>query len=89
VRITIGAIAFFKKMLGWLKRVSIENWGFPLISIFLVLLTASAVLVATGLASVADTAANVAYFSLIAGVILQIICFSKNKKNSGAVLSSA
>jgi len=76
-------------MLGWLKRVSIENWGFPLISIFLVLLTASAALVAAGLASVADTAANVAYFSLIAGVILQIICFSKNKKNSSAVLSSA
>ena len=84
---TIGVITvFFKKMVSKLKRFSIENWGFPFISMFLILLFTSAVLVAAGLAYVADTTAILAYFSLLAGVILQIICFSKNRKNGRAVL---
>ena len=84
---TIGIITvFFKKMVATLKRFSIENWGFPFISLFLIFLFSSAVLVAAGLASVADIAAIFAYFFLLTGVILQIICFSKNRKNSKAVL---
>lgn len=85
---TIGAITvFFKKMAAKLKRLSIENWGFPFISMFLMLLIASAVLVAAGLGSVADIPATLAYFSLLVGVILQVICFSKNRKNAKPVLS--
>ena len=84
---TIGVITvFFKKMVSKLKRFSIENWGFPFISMFLILLFTSAVLVAAGLAYVADTTAILAYFSLLAGVILQIICFSKNRKDGRSVL---
>jgi hypothetical protein len=77
---------FFKKMVANLKRFSIENWGFPFISMFLILLFASAVLLAASLAYVADITATLAYFSLLVGVILQIICFSKNCKNGEAVL---
>ena len=85
---TIGVITvFFKKTAAKLKRLSIENWGFPFISIFLILLITSAVLVAADLAFVADIPATIAYFSLLVGVILQIICFSKNRKNGKAVLS--
>ncbi|MCL4430051.1 MAG: hypothetical protein M1167_04790, partial [Chloroflexi bacterium] len=58
---------FFKKMVAKLKRFSIGNWGFPFISMFLILLFTSAVLVAAGLASVADTTATLAYFSLLVG----------------------
>jgi amino acid transporter len=84
---TIGVLAvFFKKMGAKLKRYSIENWGFPFISTFLVLLFTSAVLLSSGLASVAETTSILAYFSLLIGVILQIICFSRNRKNGGTVL---
>jgi hypothetical protein len=71
-------------MAAKLKRYSIENWGFPFISTFLILLLASAVLLAADLASVGDLTAIVAYFSLLVGVILEIICFSRNRKNTEA-----
>ena len=77
---------FFKKMVANLKRFSIKNWGFPFISMFLILLIASAVLLAASLAYVADITATLAYFFLLVGVILQIICFSKNSKTGEAVL---
>ena len=77
----------FKKMLAKLKKFSIENWGFPFISAFLILLLVAAVLLVSGsaigsqdLANYADAAAIVAYFSLLVGAILQIICFSRNRK---------
>ncbi len=89
---TIGVITvFFKKMLAKLKSFSIENWGFPFISLFLIFLFVSAVLVATGsadLISLADKTAISAYFSLLVGVILQIICFSKKRKPAEASLNT-
>jgi hypothetical protein len=86
---TTAVKTFFRKMAAKLKRFSIENWGFPFILGFLVLLITSAVLLAAGpvdFASVADLTAIFAYFSLLIGVILQIICFSKNRKKSVPVL---
>jgi hypothetical protein len=59
-----------------------ENWGFPFIAGFLLLLFSSALLLASGIASSAELLANYAYFVLLAGVLLQLVCFSINKKKN-------
>ncbi|HLN89881.1 MAG TPA: hypothetical protein VK253_07425 [Candidatus Binatia bacterium] len=91
MKTTEATTTSFKKMLAKLKKFSIENWGFPFISAFLILLFVAAVLLASGsaigsqdLANYADVATIIAYFSLLIGVILQIICFSRNGKNGRA-----
>jgi hypothetical protein len=61
-----------------------ENWGFPFIAGFLLLLFSSAILLAAGI-DYAEQIANFAYFSLLVGVVLQLICFSKNRKKNGDV----
>ncbi|MGA2682128.1 MAG: hypothetical protein ABSF44_10060 [Candidatus Bathyarchaeia archaeon] len=54
------------------------DWGYPFIAGFMALLFAAAVLLAVGSAW-ASNAADLAYFALAAGVILQLACKSKNK----------
>ena len=79
---------FFKNLLGKLKKLTTENWGFPFVSAFIILLVVAAVLLATGspdLANDADIIAIFAFFSLVIGAFLQIICFSRSRKNSGAL----
>jgi hypothetical protein len=90
----IGAVPVsFKKMMAKLKKFSIGKWAFLFILMFLILLLTSAVLVAVGntVANeaqrsayfiVADATAILSYFSLLVGVILQIIYFSKRRKLS-------
>ena len=70
------------KIKGYVK----ENGGFPFIAGFMVLLFAAAALLAVGWASLADAIAVCAYFALAAGVVLQLACFGKNRKNQGVVL---
>ena len=88
MKTTEATTTSFKKMLAKLKKFSIENWGFPFISAFLIFLVVAAVLLATGLAGAADKAAIIAYFSLLVGAILQIICFSRNRKPGRAASRS-
>jgi len=60
-----------------------ENWGFPFIAGFLLFLFSSAFLLTAGFVNLAEQIANFAYFSLVLGVVLQLICFSKNRKKNG------
>lgn len=81
----MGAKVLLKKMAAKLKNYSLANWGFPFITLFLILLLVSVILVETGASTAADLPADIAYFSLLVGVILEIICFGKNRKHTNMV----
>lgn len=67
------------------KRYVRENWGAPFILVFMVLLLVAAVSLLVGLASLANDVALYSYYSLVVGVILQLVCFLKyGKKVSGS-----
>lgn len=59
-----------------------ENWGAPFIIGFMVLLTVAATSLAIGLEPFANEVAVYAYYALITGVILQLICFLKYGESS-------
>jgi hypothetical protein len=72
----------FRKSFGIIKKYSRENWGFPFIVAFIVLLSLAAVLLAsTDPFSWANPMAVGAYITLVIGAILQIISYSKQTKN--------
>jgi hypothetical protein len=64
-----------------------DNWGFPLIAAFLILLFAAALqnVVAGGGASLAELTADFAYFTLTLGVVLQLVYFVKNRSKNGVM----
>jgi len=64
------------KVKGYVK----ENWGSPFIVGFMVLLASAAVSLSEGLSSLADGIAVYAFYALIAGVILQLVCFVKYRE---------
>ena len=59
-----------------------ENWGSPFIVGFIFLLLAAAVLLSVGLSVWAESIAVYAYYSLVAGVVLQLVCYLKYKRNA-------
>ncbi len=59
----------------YLKR----NWGLPFIACFILLLLSAAILLAAGLAPAAEAVANVAYFALAAGVLIELLCIGRHK----------
>lgn len=64
-----------------------QNWGSPFILGFMLLLVVAAVSLSAGLASFADNVAVLAYYALVAGVLLQIVSFLKYRgKNDGEVV---
>jgi hypothetical protein len=64
-----------------------ENWGSPFIAGFMFLLIGAAVSLSVSLSSLADTIAVYAFYALVCGVILQIICFLKySHKNEGEAI---
>ena len=65
------------------KRYVRENWGAPFIVGFILLLVFAAVSLATGLDALADDVALYAYYALIAGVVLQLVCFLKFREKGG------
>jgi|YelNatPaOPRAMG01_1025707.scaffolds.fasta_scaffold158617_2 predicted tellurium resistance membrane protein TerC len=67
IRIPIGRI------INYLK----ENWGAPFIICFMILLMVAALFLAEGVELVANEIAVYAYYFLVAGVILQLICYLK------------
>jgi len=70
------------KLKGYVK----ENWGSPFIVGFMLLLVSAAVSLSEGLSSLADGIAVYAFYALIVGVILQLVCFVNYRdKVSGAV----
>ena len=70
------------KVKGYVK----ENWGSPFIAGFMLLLMGAAVSLSVGLSSLANTIAVYAFYALVGGVVLQLICFLKypNKDESEA-----
>jgi len=60
-----------------------ENWGAPYIVGFMVLLMSAAASLVMGLGSLADLLAIYAYYFLVAGVVLQLVCFLKYRKVHG------
>ena len=59
-----------------------ENWGSPFVVGFIVLLLTAAVLLSGGSSYWAEEVSIYAYYSIVVGVILQLACFLKYKKNS-------
>jgi hypothetical protein len=73
---------FTKKMPDRVKGYVRENWGAPFIVGFMLLLMVAAVSLSMGLAVIADGVAIAAYFALVVGVVLQLVCFLRyNRKN--------
>ena len=60
-----------------------ENWGAPFIVGFMALLMVAAVSLLMGLAVLADEVAVYAYYALVVGVVLQLVCFLKYGKRNG------
>lgn len=63
----------FPRVKGYVR----ENLGAPFILTFMALLIVVAVSLVVGLASLANDVAIWSYCSLVAGVILQLVCFLK------------
>jgi len=59
-----------------------ENWGAPFIIGFMLLLMVAAASLSMGLIALADEMAVYAYYALVAGVILQLVCYLKYNKRS-------
>jgi hypothetical protein len=64
-----------KKIPARIKGYVLENWGAPFVLGFTVLLVAAVALLILGLPEVAEAAGNFAYFSLVLGAVLQLVCF--------------
>jgi hypothetical protein len=60
-----------------------KNWGSPFIVGFILLFVGAAVSLSEGLSSLADGIAIYAYYALIVGVILQLVCFVKYREKVG------
>lgn len=60
-----------------------QNWRAPFIPAFIALLIVAAVSLTIGLFSLADNIAEYAFYALVAGIILQLVCFLKYRKKDG------
>ena len=78
-----GMLKSFAKLPDRVKGYVRENWGAPFIVGFMSLLLIAAVSLTIGLTFLADGMAIIAYFALVAGVLLQLACFLKYNKQNG------
>jgi len=65
------------RFLVWARGYFRENWGAPFVLGFMVLLVVAAVSLALGFEWWAEQVAVYAYFALVVGVVLQLVCFWK------------
>lgn len=72
----------FKTFALKVKMYAKENWGAPFIAGFMLILISAAFFLTAGLYSLADTVAVYAYYALVAGVLLQLVCFLKYSRKS-------
>jgi heme/copper-type cytochrome/quinol oxidase subunit 4 len=75
--------SYAREMPDRIKGYVRENWGAPFIGGFMVLLISTAALMVTSSGSLANELAIYAYFALVVGVVLQLVCFLKYNKKSG------
>ena len=72
-----GRIAKIRILMRRLRSYFRENWGAPAIICFMALLMIAALFLAEGMEEIANAIAVCAYYFLVAGVVLQIICYVK------------
>ena len=73
----------FNKIMVKVKGHVKENWGSPFTVGFMLLLLSAAVSLSAALSSLADATAVYAYYTLVVGVVLQLVCFLKYRKKVG------
>ena len=66
-----------------IKKYFRENWGAPLFIEFILLLMVAAASLSIGLDFLANEVAVYAYYALVAGVVLQFVCFLKYGERGG------
>jgi hypothetical protein len=64
-----------------------ENWGSPFIVGFMLLLIGAAVSLSISLPSLANKFALCAFYTLVGGVVLQLICILKYPRNNEGELT--
>ena len=81
-----GVRGFVLRFLVWARGYVRENWGAPFIVGFMGLLLTAVALLIVGLSWPAELVGDFAYFSLVFGVVLQLVCFCRGSKvrNSGS-----
>ena len=67
----------FKTIALKIKVYVKENWGSPFIVGFMLLLISAAVSLSVGLSYWANDIAVYAFYALVIGVVLQLVCFLK------------
>jgi heme/copper-type cytochrome/quinol oxidase subunit 4 len=60
-----------------------ENWGAPFIVGFMLLLMITVASLSMSLATLADEVAVYAFYALVIGVILQLVCYLRHNKSNG------
>ena len=77
---------FVLRFLVWARGYVRENWGAPFVVGFMGSLFVAAVLLIVGLSWPAELVGEFAYFLLVFGVVLQLVCFWRGSKvrNSGS-----
>jgi hypothetical protein len=75
--------AFVKKGSAGVRGYVRENWGAPFVVVFMVLLMVAAVSLLMDFAVLANKVAVYAYYALVAGVVLQLVCFLRYRKEEG------
>jgi len=70
-----------RKLSVWVRKRLGANWGVPFVLGFMVLLVVAAVCLAFGLEWLANEVAVYAFYSLVAGVVLQLVCFWRFGEN--------
>ena len=78
-----GEIARIRIFMKRLRSYFRENWGAPAIVCFMALLLVAALFLAGGMEEIANAIAVCAYYFLVMGVVLQIICYVKFGSNKG------
>lgn len=66
-----------EKILAKIKGFVRENWGAPFVLAFMLLLLVAAACLAFGIEWLANEVAVYAYYALVFGVVLQLVCFLK------------
>jgi heme/copper-type cytochrome/quinol oxidase subunit 4 len=74
---------FLQPLSSRVKGYVRKNWGAPFIVGFILLLVVAAVSLSMGLSASADEVALYAYYALVAGVVLQLVCFLKFREKDG------
>lgn len=70
------------KIIQKTKYYVTENWGSPFIVAFMLLLLSSAISLSLDSSNLANSTSVYAFYALVVGVILQLVCFLKYRKES-------